>query len=108
MFKKGHDGKFAPGRPLGTRKGVAQHDASTEAIKDRLHNDLNPSRKVVAPHDNQLAPGVDSGRKPTVHDCATDCGPNSAANSAFNNAAQNPPTETTNAGRLVGAGIKMN
>ncbi len=51
MFKKGHDGKFAKGTPLGTRKGTMRHDASTEAIKDRLHHDLNPSRKPVTEHD---------------------------------------------------------
>ncbi len=51
MFKQGHDGKFAPGTPLGTRKGTMRHDASTEAVKDRLHNDLNPSRSPVTEHD---------------------------------------------------------
>jgi hypothetical protein len=50
MFKKGHDGKFAKGKPLGTRQGVMKHDASTSAIKDRLHNDLNPSRSPVTRH----------------------------------------------------------
>ncbi|HUE11649.1 MAG TPA: hypothetical protein VMQ54_11950 [Steroidobacteraceae bacterium] len=50
MFKKSHDGKFASGKPLGTRPGSMKHDASTSAIKDRLHNDLNPSRKVTTTH----------------------------------------------------------
>jgi hypothetical protein len=51
MLKKSHDGKFASGKPLGTRKGSMKHDASTSAIKDRLHNDLNPSRKPLTEHD---------------------------------------------------------
>ena len=55
MFKKGHDGKFAKGTPLGTRKGTMRHDASTEAIKDRLHHDLNPSRKPVTEHDGRAS-----------------------------------------------------
>ena len=106
MFKKGHDGKFAPGQPLGTRKGIMKHDASTEAVKDRIYNDLNPTRKVVAPHDGVQSVATDTGRKPHAHDCA-DGGCNKAANAEFNNAAQNPPRETTDAGRLVGAGIKL-
>ena len=52
MFKKSHDGKFAKGKPLGTRQGSMKHDASTSAIKDRLHNDLNPSRSPVGRHDD--------------------------------------------------------
>jgi hypothetical protein len=60
MFKKGHDGKFAPGKPLGTRKGTMRHDASTEAIKDRLHNDLNPSRSPVVAHNNCPSVGTDT------------------------------------------------
>jgi hypothetical protein len=60
MFKKGHDGKFAPGKPLGTRKGSMRHDASTEAIKDRLHNDLNPSRSPVGPHGNCPSVGTET------------------------------------------------
>jgi hypothetical protein len=51
-FKKSFDGEFAPGKPLGTRQGTAKHDKSTSAIKDRLHNDLNPSRSVVCAHDD--------------------------------------------------------
>lgn len=89
MFKK-HDGKFAPGQPLGTYRGAAKHDASTEAVKDRLHNDLNPLRRVTAPHDNVQSVSTDKGRKPTLHDCATDCGPNSAANAKFNQATDAP------------------
>jgi hypothetical protein len=52
MFKKGHDGKFALGKPLGTRKGSRRHDASSDAILDRLHNDLNPSRSPVVRHND--------------------------------------------------------
>jgi hypothetical protein len=59
MFKKSHDGKFAPGKPLGTPKGAMRHDASTSAIKDRLHNDLNPSRSPVTRHDD--CPSVNTG-----------------------------------------------
>jgi hypothetical protein len=58
-FKKSFDGKFAPGKPLGTRQGTAKHDKSTSAIKDRLHNDLNPSRSVVCAHDD--CPSVGTG-----------------------------------------------
>lgn len=50
-FKKSLDGKFASGKSLGTRQGSMKHDASASAIKDRLHNDLNPSRKAVTEHD---------------------------------------------------------
>ncbi len=89
MFKKGHDGKFAPGQPLGTRKGIMKHDASSEAIKDRLHNDLNPSRKVVAVHDGQQSVATDDGRPPHAHDCA-DGGCNRAANAEFNANATGP------------------
>jgi hypothetical protein len=60
MFKKGHDGKFAKGKPLGTRKGSMRHDASTEAIKDRLHNDLNPSRSPVCRHGDCPSVGTDT------------------------------------------------
>ena len=59
MFKKGHDGKFAPGKPLGTPEGTMRHDASTEAIKDRLHNDLNPSRSPVTRHGDCPSVGTD-------------------------------------------------
>lgn len=64
-----------------------KHDASTEAIKDRLHT--VQSRKAVTAHDGAQSVTA-AGRKPTLHDCATDHGPNSAANAAFN-AATKPP-----------------
>jgi hypothetical protein len=96
-------GRFTSGKSTGTYRGQMRHDPSTEAIKTRLHT--VPSRKVVAPHDGVQSVATDAGRKPTLHDCATDCGPNSAANAQFNDAAQNPPRETTNPGRLVGAGV---
>lgn len=88
MRNRHGNGKFAPGESTGTYRGVLKHDASTEAIKDRLHT--VQSRKVVAPHDGAQSVATDKGRKPTVHDCATDCGPNSAANAEFNNAAESP------------------
>ena len=58
MCQKSHDGKFAPGKPLGTRQGSMKHDASTSAIKDRLHNDLNPGRTPYVAHGD--CPSVDT------------------------------------------------
>jgi hypothetical protein len=58
MFKKSYDGKFARGKPLNTRQGTMKHDASTSAVKDRLHNDLNPSRSPVCSHGNQPSVGT--------------------------------------------------
>lgn len=89
MYKKSFDGKFAPGKPLGTRQGVMKHDASTSAVKDRLHNDLNPSRSPVTAHAGVASVNTDGGTKPRAHDC-DDCGPNAAANEEFNQAAQGP------------------
>ena len=59
MFKK-HDGKFASGTPLGTPRGSMKHDPSTEAIKDRLHNDLNPSRSPTMAHADCPSVGTDT------------------------------------------------
>ena len=107
MSKNRHtdSGQFMPGQSTGVYRGQAKHGAGVEHFKDALHT-VKP-RTPVVPHDNQLAPGVDSGRKPSAHDCA-DGGCNKEANAAFNDAAQNPPNETTNAGRLVGSGLKLN
>jgi len=58
MFKKGHDGKFAPGKPLGTRKGSMKHDASTEAIKTKLHTEQ--PRTPVVRHDDCPSVGTDT------------------------------------------------
>ena len=87
MFKKSHDGKFAPGKPLGTRQGVMKHDASTSAVKDRLHNDLNPSRSPVTAHAGVASVNTDGGAKPTQP--KTDDG-NTAVNEAFNQATKGP------------------
>jgi hypothetical protein len=95
-------GRFVAGKSTGTYRGQMRHDPSTEEIKTKLHT--KPSRDVVGAHDGQQSVATDAGRKPTVHDCATDCGPNSAANDEFNDAVK-PPRETTNPARLVGAGI---
>lgn len=88
MRNRHGNGKFAAGESLGTYRGVMRHDASTEAIKTKLHT--APSRKVVAPHDGAQSVATDKGRKPTLHDGATDGGPNSAANATFNQATDAP------------------
>jgi hypothetical protein len=104
--RHGTTGRFAPGKDLGTYRGQARHDASTEAIKTALHSDMNPLRKVTTTHGGQQSVSTDAGRKPHAHDCA-DGGCNKAANAAFNDAVQNPTPMTTDAARLVGAGIKL-
>lgn len=88
MRNRHGNGKFAAGESLGTYRGAFKHDASTEAIKDRLHT-VQP-RKIVAPHDGAQSVNTDKGRRPTLHECATDCGPNSAANATFNQATAAP------------------
>ncbi len=87
MRNRHGNGKFAPGESTGTYRGVMKHDASTEAIKDRLHT--VQARKPVTAHDGAQSVNA-AGRKPTPHDCASASGPNSAANAEFN-AATKPP-----------------
>jgi hypothetical protein len=60
VFKKSQNGKFALGKPLGTRQGTMKHDASTSAVKDRIHNDLNPSHNVVGRHCNVPSVGTET------------------------------------------------
>jgi len=81
-------------------RGAMRHDPSTEGIKDRLHG--RQSRKAVQAHAGVQSVGTDAGKKPCAHDCS---GPNAAANAAFNAAATAGPRETTDAARLIGAGI---
>lgn len=69
MFKKSHDGKFASGVPLGTRQGVMKHDTSTSAIKDRIHNDLGPSRSPITRHGDCPSVGTEA---PTLADVSSD------------------------------------
>jgi hypothetical protein len=106
MSKNRHtdSGKFMPGKSTGVYRGQMKHGPGVEHVKDALHT--APSRKVVQPHDGVQSVSTDAGRKPHAHDCA-DGGCNKAANAAFNDAVQNPTPETTNAGRLVGSGIKL-
>ena len=56
MRNRHGNGKFAPGESTGTYRGVMKHDASTEAIKDRLHT--VQARKPVTAHD-----GAQSGTR---------------------------------------------
>jgi hypothetical protein len=76
-FKKGQDGKFAPGKPLGTRKGSMRHDPSTEAIKDRLHNDLNRSRSPVGRHGGCPSVGTNTLADVSARGATTFGGPKS-------------------------------
>ncbi len=77
------------------------HDPSTEAVKRTLRTPR--SRNVIEAHAGVASVNTDSGVKPRKHDC--DCGPNAAANAKFNDKAENPTHETTDAGKLVAAGI---
>ncbi len=77
MYQKSHDGKFAKGKPLGTRKGSMKHDASTSAIKDRLHNDLNPSRSPVGRHDDCPSVGTEDLATVSARGATTFGGPKS-------------------------------
>jgi hypothetical protein len=51
------NGKFAPGKSLGTYRGQTRHDASTEAFKTKLHTEQ--PRTPVVRHDDCPSVGTD-------------------------------------------------
>lgn len=77
------------------------HDPSTEQIKRKLKTPQE--RYPVTSHAGVASVATDGGSKPRAHDC-DDCGPNAAANAKFN-AGTVGPRETTDAAKLIAAGI---
>ena len=77
-----------------------RHDPSTEAIKAKLKAPRYGD--VTTAHAGVASVGA-AGAKPRAHDGA-DGNPNAAANAKFN-AGTAGASETTDAGRLIGAGI---
>lgn len=96
-------GRFIAGQDLGTYRGQARHDPSTEEIKTTLHTS-QPRTPVVA-HAGAQSVGTD-GVKPTAHDRS---GPNADTNAAYNKAAQHSTRAAGSAtpGQIVGSGIKL-
>lgn len=105
MRNRHGNGKFAPGKSLGTYRGQMRHDPSTEAIKTKLHT--SSSRKVVAAHAGIASVNTDGGAKPQAHDCEGDC--NTESNAKANDAmrAAGSPRLTNDPAQIVGSGIKL-
>lgn len=99
-------GRFIAGRDLGTYRGEARHDPSTEEIKTKLHT-AQPRTPVVA-HGDVQSVNTDSGVKPHAHDCA-DGGANVALNKTTNDAMRSAgsPRLTDKSGQIV-ASTKTN
>jgi hypothetical protein len=100
--------RFMPGNDLGTYRGQMKHGAGVEHVKDALHVDKNPLRKVVAPHARTASVGTDGGAKPTTHPC-DDC--DNAGINAHTNAqmqASGSPRLTNRPDQIVASGIKIN
>ena len=86
-------------RDLGKSKSLDLPDKSTGAILGALKTPQQ--RYPITSHEGVASVGAD-GIKPTKHN--GDNGPNAAANAEFN-AGTVGPRETTDAARLIGAGI---